>query len=84
MSKEKHIIHQSTKSGRIINTAGNNQRISITRHTIRQSSSDWTDDDEFENEDEWEEEESYSGGSKDIIAPIGKNAKVYINGKRVK
>ncbi len=72
-------ISQSTQTGKIYNKTGNGQRITVTKSGKSASEDDW--EGEFEGEESWALDE---GDDDDIIAPIGKHAKVFINGKRVR
>lgn len=69
----KYVIHQSTKSGKITTTVGDNQHITINQVV------------EGSQAPEIPAVPPISGtpGQGDIVRAVGRGAKVYVNGKRV-
>jgi len=68
----KYVINQSTKSGKIITSAGDNQHITINQTLSGEEMPEFP---------QMPTIPPVSGG--DIVRAVGRGAKVFVNGKRV-
>jgi hypothetical protein len=65
----------SAKSGKVTTIVGNDQHITIEKHQVKRDERP---------EASASTTPSVSGQDQDIVQPIGRNAKVIVNGKRIK
>ncbi len=70
----KYVINQSTKSGKIITSAGDNQHITINQTLSGEEMPEFP---------QMPIPPVPGTGQGDIVRAIGRNAKVFVNGKRV-